>query len=154
MEMEKPMGFCSMLERSFGSTWLRLEEDHGSPFGPSELRHMGRISRSWLKTFVCLPCVNLGIVIGPVTCIILEHGCHRSGGAHSHQQTDQEVTGLSLGLVLNLLLSYFITEIEHSFCRLKPGQQGECHENSKIVVKKPRYSARSNKCAGVITNVS
>ncbi|CAN7006131.1 unnamed protein product [Brassica rapa subsp. trilocularis] len=32
MEMEKPM-----LERSFGSTWLRLEEDHGSPFGPSEL---------------------------------------------------------------------------------------------------------------------
>ncbi|XP_013626641.1 PREDICTED: uncharacterized protein LOC106332709 isoform X5 [Brassica oleracea var. oleracea] len=37
-------------------------------------------------------------------------------------------------------------EIEHSFCRLKPGQQ-ECKEDSKRVVKKPRYNTRSNKRA-------
>ncbi|KAF8099895.1 hypothetical protein N665_0236s0055 [Sinapis alba] len=43
-------------------------------------------------------------------------------------------------------------EIEHSFCRLKPGQD-ECDEDSNRVVKKPRYNTRSNKRAGV-TNVS
>ncbi|KAF3507046.1 hypothetical protein F2Q69_00001108 [Brassica cretica] len=43
-------------------------------------------------------------------------------------------------------------EIEHSFCRLKPGQKGECNEDSKRVVKKPKCNTRSNK--GVITNVS
>ncbi|CAF1698711.1 BnaC03g13230D [Brassica napus] len=45
-------------------------------------------------------------------------------------------------------------EIEHSFCRLKPGQQVECDEDSKRVVKKPRYNTRSNKREDVITNVS
>ncbi|XP_048608228.1 uncharacterized protein LOC125584196 isoform X2 [Brassica napus] len=40
----------------------------------------------------------------------------------------------------------FCREIEHSFCRLKPGQQ-ECKEDSKRVVKKPRYNTRSNKRA-------
>ncbi|KAJ4867846.1 hypothetical protein Rs2_50614 [Raphanus sativus] len=46
-------------------------------------------------------------------------------------------------------------EIEHSFCRLKPGQKIECYEDSKRVVKKPKYNTRSNnKRAGVITNVS
>ncbi|KAF8100456.1 hypothetical protein N665_0224s0039 [Sinapis alba] len=44
-------------------------------------------------------------------------------------------------------------EIEHSFCRLKPGQEGECDEDSKSFVKKTRYNTRSNKRAGV-TNVS
>ncbi|XP_033144594.1 uncharacterized protein LOC103856786 isoform X3 [Brassica rapa] len=48
----------------------------------------------------------------------------------------------------------FCREIEHSFCRLKPGQQVECDEDSKRVVKKPRYNTRSNKRAGVFTNVS
>ncbi|XP_056861406.1 uncharacterized protein LOC108844380 isoform X2 [Raphanus sativus] len=33
-------------------------------------------------------------------------------------------------------------EIEHRFCRLKPGQQGECDEDSKRVVKKPRINTR------------
>ncbi|KAL0843697.1 hypothetical protein Bca101_016943 [Brassica carinata] len=47
----------------------------------------------------------------------------------------------------------FCREIEHSFCRLKPGQQ-ECDEDSKRIVKKPRYNTRSNKCAGVVTNIS
>ncbi|XP_013626644.1 PREDICTED: uncharacterized protein LOC106332709 isoform X7 [Brassica oleracea var. oleracea] len=41
----------------------------------------------------------------------------------------------------------FCREIEHSFCRLKPGQQVECKEDSKRVVKKPRYNTRSNKRA-------
>ncbi|CAN6806711.1 unnamed protein product [Brassica oleracea] len=45
-------------------------------------------------------------------------------------------------------------EIEHSFCRLKPGQKEECDEDSKRVVKKPKYNTRSNKRLGVITNVS
>ncbi|KAF2578559.1 hypothetical protein F2Q68_00000929 [Brassica cretica] len=48
----------------------------------------------------------------------------------------------------------FCREIEHSFCRLKPGQKGECDEDSKRVVKKPRYNTRSNKRLGVTTNVS
>ncbi|KAF2582566.1 hypothetical protein F2Q68_00003284 [Brassica cretica] len=43
----------------------------------------------------------------------------------------------------------FCREIEHSFCRLKPGQQVECDEDSKRVVKKPRYNTRSNKRADV-----
>uniref|UniRef100_M4CRK5 Cystatin domain-containing protein n=1 Tax=Brassica campestris TaxID=3711 RepID=M4CRK5_BRACM len=48
----------------------------------------------------------------------------------------------------------FCREIEHSFCRLKPCQKGECHENSERAVKRPRYNTRSNKRAGVFTNVS
>uniref|UniRef100_A0A0D2ZUI7 Cystatin domain-containing protein n=1 Tax=Brassica oleracea var. oleracea TaxID=109376 RepID=A0A0D2ZUI7_BRAOL len=43
----------------------------------------------------------------------------------------------------------FCREIEHSFCRLKPGQQVECDEDSKRVVKKPRYNTRSYKRADV-----
>ncbi|XP_018473134.1 uncharacterized protein LOC108844379 isoform X2 [Raphanus sativus] len=51
------------------------------------------------------------------------------------------------------VVNVFCREIEHSFCRLKPGQQ-ECDEDSKGVVKKPRNNTRSNKRADVTTNVS
>ncbi|XP_048608233.1 uncharacterized protein LOC125584196 isoform X7 [Brassica napus] len=96
-----------------------------------------------------------------------ESEVHRSGGAQSHQRTDKETDRQFFGrLAQESIAAYNIREgtsfefvevekanlyrnkgeIEHSFCRLKPGQQ-ECKEDSKRVVKKPRYNTRSNKRA-------